>query len=168
MRAPPPTRPRVCALPTPIRNGLDAHTPSGAAFLADSDLVTVHTAFGLTTYSATFKSAGIRTTVSVDSNGNLASLPSITTVDFSTIPAAAQAGLQAMATAAGFNGTISGTQQAFALDEANGTTLYTVRLLAKTTNPAGHSHTAPILFTVDQLGNPTMAISIQNTYGGCF
>ena len=56
---------------------------------------------GVTTYSATFHTTGIRTTVTVDMNGKLANLPSTSVVPYSTLLPAVQTELQTLATADG-------------------------------------------------------------------
>ncbi|MGE5608966.1 MAG: hypothetical protein ACM359_06915, partial [Bacillota bacterium] len=105
-----------------IKGGLKSNAPAGATELASSYLVDIRTENGVTLYSATYKAKGIQTTVTVNSAGELTSLPSVTKVQFSTLPEAAQTELQLLATAAGVTDPISATQNVVAYDEANGTT----------------------------------------------
>jgi len=141
-------------LPAAIQDGINANLPSGATALSASSTQRVHvlTANGVTSYSTTFTVSGTTTTVTVNSSGVLASLPSTTTVDFSTLPKAAQTALQTLATANGVSGTISSTQSVIAYNEGNGTTIYTVSL--STTDSSSRTFTLTI--SVDENGNPTV------------
>jgi hypothetical protein len=143
-------------LPTAIQNGLTSHAPSGATALTSSSLVGVRTLNGVTTYSVTYTVSGTSTTVTVDTAGALHGLPTTSSIVFSSIPAATQAELQALATADGVSGTISSTQTVTAYDEANGTTVYSISLTATGTDGSGNSYTYPITLSADQAGNPTI------------
>lgn len=144
-------------IPTAIQTGLNTNRPSGATALAtnSTQTVNVRTANGLTTYSTTFTSSGTTTTVTVDTIGKLAKLPSHSTAQFQSIPAAAQKELQTLATGDGVIGTISTTQSVNVYDEANGTTIYSVTLPASKTSSGGHSYTVNITIATDENGNPT-------------
>lgn len=146
----------LSTLSTTIQDGLTSNAPSGATALASTDLVSVRTIDGVTTYTANYTSTGTQTTVTVGTDGALVSLPTTTQVDFSTLPAAAQAELQTLATADGVSGTISSTQTVSAYAELNGTTIYTVRLQATSTSSSSTSSTYTIALSVDQAGNPTI------------
>jgi hypothetical protein len=146
-------------LSTAIQDALTINAPSGAAALTSASLISVRTLNGVTTYSAVYNSTGIRTTITVNANGKLASLPGKSSVLFSAVPSAAQAELQSLATAAGVAGTIDQAQSVNVYDEANGTLLYSVRLTATVTTSIGSTYTYPIVLTVDQDGNPTIAPS---------
>lgn len=151
---------------TAIQTGLTSNAPLGATALTGTSLVSVQTHNGVTTYSATYLSTGIRTTVTVDATGALTSLPSTTNVQFSTIPTAAQTELQTLATANGYTGTIAGTQNVKAYDEANGTVIYAVRLpVTGTSAKSGATYTYMIAVASDQNGNPTVPPSDHG--GGC-
>lgn len=139
-----------------IQDGLTSNAPAGSTALTDAALVRVKTANGVTTYSATYTSTGVVTTVTVDNTGALANLPSSTTVQFSTIPAAAQTELQTLAAANGYTGTIADTQNVKAYDEANGTVIYSVRLPVTGTGRSGATYTFMIAVASDQSGNPTV------------
>ena len=146
----------LSTLPIAVQNGLTSNAPGGATALLPTSLVSVRTLNGVTTYSATYSGTGTTTTVTVNTSGALASLPSASQVTFSTIPVAAQNELQTLATADGVSGSIAGTQTVTAYDEANGTTVYTVRLVATETNTDGSTETHPITLSVDQAGNVTV------------
>jgi hypothetical protein len=146
----------LSTLPTAVQNGLTGNAPSGATGLLPTSLVSVRTLNGVTTYTATYSGTGTTTTVTVNTSGALASLPSASQVTFSTIPVAARNELQTLATADGVAGTIAGTQTVTAYDEGNGTTVYTVRLVATETNTDGSTETHPIKLSVDQAGNVTV------------
>jgi hypothetical protein len=139
-------------IPTTIQNALNANAPAGATALASTStqLATIRTENGVTTYSVTFTATGTTTTVTVNAAGVLTSLPTRTTTDFQSIPSAAQTELQTLATADGVTGTITSTQTVSAYNEGNGTTIYTVTLSATTA-----SGTRTISISVDQNGNPT-------------
>jgi hypothetical protein len=146
----------LSTLPTAVQNGLASNAPSGATALLPTSIVAVRTLDGVTTYSATYSGTGTTTTVTVNTSGALASLPGASQVTFSTIPVAAQNELQTLASADGVTGTIAGTQTVTAFNEANGTTVYTVRLVATETNTDGTTETHPITLSVDQAGNVTV------------
>jgi hypothetical protein len=139
-----------------ISDALVNAAPVGATPLTDTSLVTVKTANGVTTYSATYVSTGTVTTVTVDNTGTLTSLPTTTVVQFSTIPTAAQTEIQTLATAKGYTGTIAATQNVKAYNEANGTTVYSVRLPVSKTGSSGGTFTFMIQVSSDQAGNPTV------------
>jgi hypothetical protein len=150
-------------MPTAVQNGINGHLPTGATALPTTSTqnVNVQTLNGLTYYSTTFTSSGTSTIVTVNAAGALATLPSQSTVDFSTLPTAAQTELQTLAAAAGFTGTITGTQTVTVFDEGNGTKVYSVTVSAtdSTTN-----RTYNLTVSSDQLGNPTVP---PNQHGGC-
>ncbi|MDB5174021.1 MAG: hypothetical protein JWN51_2794 [Phycisphaerales bacterium] len=141
-------------LPAAIQNGFNANLPTGATALATTSTqnVDVLTVNGLTFYSTTFTASGTTTTVTVNSAGALASLPSTTDTTFSALPAVAQTELQTLASAGGFSGTIASGQAVTAHNEGNGTTVYSVTLSA--TNSS--SQTVTITVSSDQAGNPTV------------
>jgi hypothetical protein len=146
----------LSTLSTAIQNGLATNAPAGAAALASTYLVNIRTENGVTFYSATYKTTGVQTTVTVNSAGVLTSLPSVSKVLFSTLPQAAKDELQALATAAGVTGDIAADQSVVAYDEANGTTIYSVKLPVTTTDSDGNTFSRPITLSVDQNGNPTV------------
>lgn len=160
------------AIPTAIQNGLNSNRPAGAAALAvnSTQTVDVRTANGMTTYSTTFTRSGTQMTVTVNATGQLTKLPSHSTTQFQNIPAAAQKELQTLATADGVSGTISSTQTVDVYDEANGTTIYSVTLIASKTGSSGHTYTYEITVAVDQNGNPTTPPTegedLGNRFGG--
>jgi hypothetical protein len=146
----------LSTLSTAIQNGLAANVPAGAGALASTYLVNIRTENGVTFYSATYKTTGVQTTVTVNSAGVLTSLPSVSKVLFSTLPQAAKDELQGLATAAGVTGDIAADQPVVAYDEANGTTIYSVKLSVTTTDRDGNTFSRPITLSVDQSGNPTV------------
>lgn len=146
----------LSTLSTAIQTGLTSNAPAGATALTSTSLINVRTENGSTFYSATYTSTGVRTTITVNSAGVLTSLPSTTQVQFSTLPTAAQTELQTLATADGVSGTIAATQVVLAFDEGNGTTVYSVRLGATSTDSNGDTYTHLITLAVDQAGNPTV------------
>ena len=147
----------LSVLSAAIQNGLTSNAPKGATALTSTSPVSIQTHNGVTTYSATYRSTGIRTTVTVDNTGAMANLPSTSTAQFSAIPAAAQTELQALAAANGYSGTIAGTQKVIVYDEANGTTIYGVRLpVSGTSSKSGATYTYLISVASDQAGNPTV------------
>jgi hypothetical protein len=146
----------LSTLSTTIQDGLTSNAPAGATALTATSLINVRTENGITFYSATYTSTGVRTTITVNSAGVLTSLPSVSQVQFSTLPTAAQTELQTLATADGVTGTIAATQTVLAFDEGNGTTVYSVRLSATTVDSNGNSSTHGLTLAVDQSGNPTV------------
>jgi len=147
----------LSTLSTAIQGGLTGNTPVGATVLTGASLVSVQTHNGVTTYSVTYRSTGIRTMITVDNTGALANLPSTSKVQFSTIPTNAQTELQTLATSDGYTGTIAATQNISAYDEANGTTIYSVRLpVTGTSSKSGATYTFMIAVASDQNGNPTV------------
>ncbi len=140
---------------TAIQTALTSNAPAGATALTPTSNVTVKTLNGVTTYSVTYLATGIRSTISVNDTGTLTSLPSTSTVQFSTIPAPAQTELQTLATADGFVGTIDPTANVSAYDEANGTTIYTIKVPVSKMFGGG-SFTLNIRVSSDQNGNPTV------------
>ena len=150
-----------------VQDALNSNAPAGATPLTDTSRVRVQTLDGVTTYSATFNTTGVRTTVTVDAKGNLASLPSTSTVAFSTLSSTVQTELQTLATADGYTGTISTTQNVTAYNEANGTTVYSVRLPVTATGRNGGTYTYSLVLSVDQTGNPTVPPN-DRMFGGFF
>jgi len=146
----------LSALPAAIQTGLTHNAPANTTALTPTSIIVVRTQNGVTTYSARYTGTGIRATVTVDEAGSLTSLPSTTTVQFSTIPAPAQTELQTLATDAGVTGTIDPTQNVQAYDEANGTTIYSVRVTAQKTGHSGGTFSYLVMLSVDQAGNPTV------------
>jgi hypothetical protein len=145
---------------TTIQNALNAGAPTGATALAatSTQTVAVKTSDGITTYATTFDVSGTDTTVTVDAAGAAVTPASKATVDFSTIPAAAQTELQALATAKGYTGTIATTQSVTAYTETGGaTTLYAVTLgvTDTTTTRVSTTDTHDVTFVSDASGNPT-------------
>jgi hypothetical protein len=145
-----------------IQNALSANAPSGATTLTSTSLVNVRTINGVTTYSATYLSAGTRTTVTVNGAGKLTSLPNTSTSTFADIPTAAQTELQTLATAKGVSTTIDSSQSVSVYDEGNGLTIYTMRLAATTTTASGATYTYYISLSVDQNGDPAVLPSGAN------
>lgn len=153
-------------LPAPIQNGINDHLPSGATALASTSTQTVNvrTTNGTTFYSTSFTVSGVTSTVTVDSTGALATVPSTTTTTFASLESsdsAAASGLQTLATENGA-GTISSSQIITVYNEGNGTTIYSVTLSA-TSSSTGRTLTLTI--SVDQAGNPTVPPS--QDHGGC-
>jgi len=146
----------LSTLPTAVQNGLTSNVPAGATALTPTSIVTVRTLNGVTTYSATYTGTGTQTVVTVNTAGQLAALPSRSQVTFSTLPAAARNELQELATADGVTGTIAGTQTVTAYNEGNGTTVYSVRLIAAATRDDGSTYMYPVTLSVDQNGNATV------------
>jgi hypothetical protein len=154
-------------LPIAIQNGINAHVPAGAAALSSTSTQTVdvRTANGETFYSTNFTVGGTTTTVTVDSTGVLATLPTTTTTTYSaleTSDAAAAMEIQTLATANGA-GTVSGSQVVTVYNEGNGTTIYSVSLTA--TNSVT-SNAITLTISVDQAGNPTVPPG-QDHHGEC-
>jgi hypothetical protein len=152
-------------LSTPIQNGINAHLPSGATALSSTSTQTVdvQTENGKTFYSTTFNVSGVTTTVTVDSTGALATLPTTSTTTYSALKSSdsvAATELQTLATANGA-GTIGDSQSVTVYDEGNGTTIYSVTVAG--TSSSGGSITLTI--SVDQAGNPT--VPPRHGQGGC-
>ena len=144
----------LSVFPSAVQAALTAGAPTGATALTDTSTVNVRTAGGLTTYAVTYTVDGTDTTVTVDKAGATVAPAAKTTADFSTLPAAAQTELQALATAKSL-GTIATDQSVDVYTQVGGTvTLYAVRLSATTTDdgPTG-GHGATLV--VDANGNPT-------------
>ncbi len=139
-----------------IQNALVGAAPSGATALTPTSTILVKTTNGLTTYSATYLSAGSRLTVSVNAAGMFTSLPSTTTTTFSAIPTVTQTELQTLATAKGVTTTIAPTQVVSVYSEGNGLTIYTVKLSATNTTSGGTTYTYYVAISADQLGNPSV------------
>ncbi len=156
-------------LPGAIQTAINGNVPTGDTALdsTSTQTVSVRTENGVTTYSVTFTGTGTQTVVTVNSGGTLTNLPSLTTVDFDTIPSAAQTELQTLATADGYTGTISTTQSVGAFDEGNGATIYTVHLSSSSTDSSGSAITLALTLSVDQNGNPTVSPSGGGMGGGC-
>ena len=142
-------------LPTALQTTLNAHVPTGASALTSSSSIQVRTANGVTTYSAVFTSSGTKTTVTINANSQLASLPSYTTTTFQSLPSATSAEIQTLATADGYSGTIASTTSVLAYDEGNGTTVYNIALPVSKTGHSGKTFMVNISISVDQAGNPT-------------
>jgi hypothetical protein len=160
------------AIPAAIQSGLNANAPAGATPLASdaTDNVSVRTANGVTTYTVKFAATGATTSVTVNAAGQLTSLPSTSTTTFSTIPIAAQTELQTLATADGVSTAIDSAANVRAYDEANGTIIYSITLVADNSSGSG---THKITLSVDQDGNPTVpptgGFFANVVYGGtCF
>ena len=148
-----------------VQNGLTSNAPAGATALTDASLITVQTKDGVTTYSATYRSTGIKTVVTVDNTGALTNLPSTSTVKFADVAAAAQTQLQKLASSNGYVGTIADDTNVKAYDEANGTIIYAVRLPVTGTGHSGATYTYMIVVASDQSGNPT--VPAGDDRGGC-
>ncbi|MFI5378014.1 MAG: hypothetical protein ACHRHE_01795 [Tepidisphaerales bacterium] len=148
------------AIPTAIQGFLNtAGVAAGGTALGPTSTqnVSVQTLDGLTLYSTTYPATGKTTTVTIDAAGKLNSLRTHTTTTFgdASVPAAASAALQALATADGITTTIASTQTVNVLTEANGTTLYSVTLSTTVTDSMGNTHTRYVTLTVDASGNAT-------------
>jgi hypothetical protein len=143
----------LSVLSTAVQAGLTSHAPAGATALTSASLIDVATIDGVTLYTAHYSGTGTQTTVTVNIAGTLASLPSSTQVDFSTLPAAARAELQTLADADGYTGAISNTQQVTVYAEPNGTVIYCVSLQLTGTDTTTSS---TIGIAVDAAGNPTV------------
>ncbi len=152
------------ALSSTIQDALNANAPSGATAIdpTSTQKVSVKTLNGVTTYSVTFSSTGVKTTVTVNAAGALTDLPSTSSDVFSNIPVAAQTELQTLATADGVSTTIDTAQSVRVYDEANGTIIYSVTLAAD--NSSGNG-THWITLSVDEDGNPTIPPS-DGSFGG--
>ncbi|HUB27286.1 MAG TPA: hypothetical protein VL992_17815, partial [Tepidisphaeraceae bacterium] len=136
-------------LPTALQQQFITDAPSGVTLTsASTKPVQVAYVDGVQTYTVVFKTVGTTTTITLNGSGALTSLPSQSVTEFSDIPAAAQTELQTLATADGA-GTISTTQKVKAFTEANGTTIYTVRI--KTT-----SGDTTLTISSDEDGNATV------------
>jgi hypothetical protein len=142
-------------LPGAIQDGINNNLPTGATALdaTSTQTVDVLTANGKTFFTTSFTTSGTTTKVTVDATGALATLPGTTTADFSTIPAAAQTAIKALATANGVTTAIADTQSVTVYDEGNGTTIYSVSLTATDSTT---SSTFTLTISVDQAGNPTV------------
>ncbi|MGA2583688.1 MAG: hypothetical protein ABSG31_10465 [Tepidisphaeraceae bacterium] len=151
-------------LPTAVQNTFIANAPTGVTITSSSTrTVQAKLVDGVQTYTMTFGSTGITTTITVDEAGDLVSLPTTTKVEFDTIPSAAQTELQALATADGVTTTISTTQNVRETTEPNGTDIYTIHL---TTSTGSH-----VVISVDEDGNATVPAQGGNTgpiFGGGF
>ena len=156
----------LSVLSTTIQNGLTSNAPTGATALTSTSLINVDTVDGVTLYSTTYTTTGTKTTVSVNTAGALTSGTTKATVEFSTLPSAAQTELQTLATADGVATTIATTQDVTETTEANGTVLYTVKLTATSTTDT--SDTYSISLTVDAAGNPTVLGDQSGHFGGGF
>ncbi len=145
------------ALPTIIQSGLNNNAPAGATAISSTSAqkVKVRTVDGVTTYSVTFSSSGTQSVVTVNAAGKKTSLPLQSTTTFSSLTSSQQKELQALATADGAS-TISQSQTVYVYDEANGTTIYSVRLNATGTDDSGASYTYQLSLSIDQSGNPTV------------
>jgi hypothetical protein len=139
-----------------IQNGLTSNAPSDATALTSTSPVLVKTVNGVTTYSTKYTATGVVTTLTVDSTGALANLPSNSTTVFSKIPGAAQSQLQTLATANGYTATIDPATNVKVYDEANGTVIYSVKLPVTGTGKSGATYTFMIAVASDQSGNPTV------------
>jgi hypothetical protein len=157
----------LSVLSAAIQDGLTSNAPAGATALTDASPIAVQTKNGVTTYSATYRSPGIKTVVTVDNTGALTNLPSTSTVKFADIPPAAQTALQTLATNNGFTGTIADDASVKAYDEANGTVIYAVRLPVTGTGNSGSTYTYMIVVAADQSGNPTVPPGDDHGPGGC-
>jgi hypothetical protein len=144
----------LSVLSTVIQTGLTSNAPTGATALLPASLIDVNTLEGVTLYTAHYSSTGTQTTVTVNAAGALTSLPSIVDSTFGDIPTAAQAELQALATADGFTGTIDATLNVTESVEANGTIIYTIRL--PISSDSSTSEDVTLTLSVDALGNPTV------------
>lgn len=152
-------------LPTAVQDGINANVPAGDSALSASSTqnVDVRTTDGVTTYSVTFSSTGIQTVVTVNTAGDLTSLPSQSTTEFSDLPTAAQTELQTLATDKGYTSTISSTQTVDVFTETSGTIIYSVTL--NVTGGTSTAATTLLTIAVDQSGNPTVP---PTNFGGGF
>jgi hypothetical protein len=139
---------------TAIQNGLTGAAPTGATALTSTSNVIVKTVDGVTLYSARYTGTGTVTTVTVDSTGTLTSLPSRSKTTWASVPPAAQAELQALATDEG--ATLDTTGTVYVYDEANGTVIYSMKVSASKTGSSGNTFTYMLTVSSDQDGNPTV------------
>ncbi len=156
---------------TTIQSALNAGAPTGATALAatSTQAVSVKTSDGVTTYSTKFTVSGTDTTVTVNAAGAAVTLASRTTADFSTVPAAAQTALQALATAEGYTGTIATTTPVTVHTETGGTTtLYAVTLSVTDTTTTSSTATHDETLVVDAAGNPTVTAMDEGLGGPGF
>jgi hypothetical protein len=150
-----------------VQDGLNAAAPQGATALSATSTqpVVVTTVDGVTLYSTTFITTGTRTTVTVNNQGVLTSLPSSTTTEFQNLLPAVQDELQSLAADNGYTGTIAGTQSVKEYIEEGGTTVFAVTLpVSKTSSHSGKTYTIQITVASDENGNPT--VPPTNTGGG--
>jgi hypothetical protein len=149
---------------------LNTNAPSGATALASTSTqnVSVRTQDGVTTYSTTFTTTGTSTTVTVDSTGTLAKLPSHSTTTFSALSTTVQDAINALATDNGVTTAIAGTQTVQVYDEANGTTIYSLNVSARKTGSSGSTFTFNLTISVDENGNPTTLPDGGGFFGGDF
>lgn len=136
-------------LPTAIQDGLIDAAPSGVSLSSSSTQnVFISTVDAVTLYTMAFTSTSTRTTITVNSAGDLTSLPSVTSTTYADVPSAAAAELQTLATADGISTTIASTQKILEFSEPNGATIYSVTLK--------NSGNPPVTISVDEDGNPTV------------
>ena len=153
---------------TAVQDALTAAAPTGATALTDTSTVDVRTTGGLTTYSVRYTVDGTDTTVTVDTTGAAVAAAATSTALFSAIPAAAQAEIQAIATAKGA-GTVAADQSVDVNTPAGGgVTLYAVKLTTDLTDSTdGGDRPAPgVTIVVDASGNPTTLLLGQPRPGG--
>lgn len=144
-------------MPTAIQNGLNDSAPSGDTLASDSTKnVRIETADGVTTYSVTFRSTGIKTIVSVNSSGVLTSTPYTSQTEFGDLPMAAQTELQTLGTDYGVTGTISPYEGVSVYTESDGTAIYTTTLATSAKKQKGIALGTELTISVDQNGDPTV------------
>jgi hypothetical protein len=144
------------AFPSAITTALTAAAPAGSTAPAD---INVQTVDGVTLYSGTFKSTGVRTTVTINEAGVLTSPPGRSTV--STLPTAADTELTALATADG--GTLPTTFTEYT--QPNGTDVFSAQIALTGTTGGGKTYTYYVTLSVDQNGNATVPAS-DCSFGG--
>lgn len=140
-----------------IQIGINALAPAGQALFSNStQLVSVRTLYGSTSYSTIFTSPGRMTKVTVNAAGAPTTLPSKSTDLFFNASFGAQLGMAALANALGYVGDISATAPIGVFHEGQGQSVYTMTLPVSTTLPNGRAVNYFITISVDQDGNPTV------------
>ncbi|HZZ43274.1 MAG TPA: hypothetical protein VFE58_10075 [Tepidisphaeraceae bacterium] len=142
-------------IPTTIQTALNANVPSGATALTtdSTQSVRVQTVDGVALYSTTFNTSGTQTTVTVNAAGTLTSLPSTSSTTYGDLSSTVQAELQTLATAGGSTETLASDQAVTVLNEANGTTIYS---LSVDVAVGSSTMTRSLTVSVDANGNPTV------------
>lgn len=160
-------------IPAAIQSGINANLPTGTTALAtdSTQTVRVQTLDGVVLYSTTFNVSGASTTITVNSAGTLTSLPSTTTTTFDQLTTTVQSALQTLVAAKGYTDTIPTTTAVDVYTEANGATLYSVKLGVTNSTTSALQN---IRVTVDADGNPTVLAGERGRGfggpggGGCF
>lgn len=133
--------------------------------------VHVRTLNGVTTYSATLSTGtGTSKTVTVNTSGVAANLPSTTSTTLAALQSSdttAATELQTLANDDGYSGTLPTSTVVSAYDEANGTTIYTISVPVSRSDSSGSgTYTINLTLSVDQDGNPTVLPGRGDGFGG--